>query len=446
MTTAHAPAWTESTAARSLRLAPGRWLAWLAAVLVGYALFGKGFAYIGLPPLFIGEATLVAGLACLLTVRPWQRALAFPGLGLLALLWVWGAACTLPYLGRYGLDAVRDAVLIGYSLIAVAVGGMILAEPARLATLVRWYRAAAPWLLVGVLALFAFERVFRESLPRWPWADVAVIDLKAGDCLVHVAGVLAFWATGLAGRVPVWQVAVMAAAIAAMGSENRGGLVTLLFVLTGCIALRPKATPIRNLLIIVALALGLLLAVDVSVKLPDHDREVSARQVVLNIASIVIEDPATRGLQGTKEWRLNWWGDVINYTCFGEHFWTGKGFGVNLADDDGYQVNDDGSLRSPHNSHLSVLARAGVPGLVLWFAVLASWAWTLLRARQRALLLGQPQWAGLFMFLLLYGGAFLVVASFDVVLEGPMCGLWFWTLYGVGVAAARVHRNEHALR
>src|SRR6478736_3510622 len=38
----------------------------LCYTLAGYALFGKGFAYLGIPPLFIGEIALVLGLCVVL--------------------------------------------------------------------------------------------------------------------------------------------------------------------------------------------------------------------------------------------------------------------------------------------------------------------------------------------------------------------------------------------
>ena len=77
-------------------------------------------------------------------------------------------------------------------------------------------------------------------------------------------------------------------------------------------------------------------------------------------------------LEGTKEFRLRWWSDIINYTINGPYFWTGKGFGINLADDDGFQVYADHSLRAPHNGHIEILARTGVPGLILWILMNAA--------------------------------------------------------------------------
>jgi hypothetical protein len=48
---------------------------------------------------------------------------------------------------------------------------------------------------------------------------------------------------------------------------------------------------------------------------------------------------------------------------------------------------------------------------------------------------------GMFLFLLAYWVAFMVNASFDVFLEGLMGGIWFWTLYGVGLGAMWIYQR-----
>ena len=58
-----------------------------------------------------------------------------------------------------------------------------------------------------------------------------------------------------------------------------------------------------------------------------------------------------------------------------------------------------------------------------------------LSAFVRSRLGGDVRWQGVFFFLLAYWVAFLINASFDVYLEGPMGGMWFWTVWGVGLAA-----------
>ena len=45
--------------------------------------------------------------------------------------------------------------------------------------------------------------------------------------------------------------------------------------------------------------------------------------------------------EGTKQWRLNWWDIIISDTIYGSNFWTGRGFGINLAEADGFAGTGD---------------------------------------------------------------------------------------------------------
>jgi aldehyde:ferredoxin oxidoreductase len=48
---------------------PGLWLGAMCLTLFGYAVLGKGWAYVGYPPIFIGELLLVGGLAAVLGAK-----------------------------------------------------------------------------------------------------------------------------------------------------------------------------------------------------------------------------------------------------------------------------------------------------------------------------------------------------------------------------------------
>ena len=137
---------------------------------------------------------------------------------------------------------------------------------------------------------------------------------------------------------------------------------------------------------------------------------------------------------------MAWWDTIIDYTVNGPYFWTGKGFGINLADADGFQVGDvgtDTSLRAPHNGHMEILARTGVPGFALWFLLNAVWLVTMLRALVRSRRADDLHRAGLLVWLIVFWAAALVNASFDVYLQGPHGGIWFWSVVGLGIALAR---------
>ena len=96
-------------------------------MLAGYALLGKGFAYVGYPPLLIGEVTMVLGLVVIFRSRCGLAMLTtLPSillLALLALVIVRTATC----FGQYGMDAIRDSVIVVYGLYAFIV--VALTEP-----------------------------------------------------------------------------------------------------------------------------------------------------------------------------------------------------------------------------------------------------------------------------------------------------------------------------
>ena len=80
----------------------------------------------------------------------------------------------------------------------------------------------------------------------------------------------------------------------------------------------------------------------------------------------------------------------------------------------------------------------GVPGLVLWVALHAVYGLSLLRAANRARARGDLYWVQILGFVFIYWLAALVNASFDPYLQGPQGGIWFWTIFGVGLAAMRM--------
>src|SRR5262249_39446202 len=128
------------------------------------------------------------------------------------------------------------------------------------------------------------------------------------------------------------------------------------------------------------------------------------------------------------------------------YFWDGKGFGINLADDDGFQVVGEYGppLRSPHNAYMTVLARMGGPGMVLFCGSQVLFGISMILGSLRARRAGAWWWARLDLWILSYWCAFLVNAAFDVYLEGPQGGIWFWCVIGLGIAALETQRRLFA--
>ncbi|MEM8739028.1 MAG: hypothetical protein AAGG38_11210 [Planctomycetota bacterium] len=201
-----------------------RWLALFAVLLAGLAIGGRGFAYIGLPPLFISEVTLLMGGGVLLLQRRWRALTLDPTAVLVVGLLGWTAWRTLPYLGTHGLDAIRDAMLVGYAVAGLVVAGVLVSQPTLLPWLLGKYQRFVKVFLCVMPGLWVVDQAFGASIPGWPWAPhVGIINLKPGDMPVHLGGIAALATLGLfRGRSRGWML-LLFLLVAMTGSVTRGG-------------------------------------------------------------------------------------------------------------------------------------------------------------------------------------------------------------------------------
>lgn len=428
-------------------------------LLFGYAVGSKGFAYLGIANFYIGEMVLAASVT-LFIFSPNFRAVfsSYVALPFFLLAFVCFIR-TAPFIEVFGIFALRDSVLYGYMLFAVLVAGC-LSTPQSVLLSVRTYEYAA---LVAIPAIFAMLLIIGVS--DADLADGSPTQLKPGDTAVHLTGVLAFFLLGLGRRLDsndhswpalLFRVALAATLLIAVlvglwcASLSRGALMSMMLGL-GALFLWGFS---RRLLAWAALAMVLVVIASaiLDIRVATEYREISARQVVANLISVFDVDSASiagsdidmEALGSTASWRLDWWSDIVDYTFFGDLFWTGRGFGPNLATIDGYQVDPDGALRSPHNAHMTFLARAGVPGFMLWVVSQLSFGATLVFCSLRMRRINALGWVRLNVWVMAYWLAALTNASFDVYLEGPQGGIWFWCIIGFGVAL--IHLENRAYR
>lgn len=419
-----------------------RYLLFLGLVLLGYALDGRGFAYLGYPPLYIGEFTMVIGMGVLVCTPGWSRLFQSPPMLALVPLFLLGALHTALDFPTYGVDAIRDAAIYYYAIFAIIVAGLIINDSRRLMLIISMYRRFIPIFLIGIPIVAIVYRFFWNSLPRWPGGDIPMIQEKEGDVMVQLAGIFAFWTAGMVGVVSLGWAALLAANAAVLGVVDRAGLLSFGTAVGIGMVRSPRSALAWRMIGAVVAALVLLWASGLRIEVPGgKGRELSFEQIVLNVTSIT-GSSGREGMDSTKEWRLDWWQDIVADTVYGRHFWWGLGFGVNLADEYGYQVLADHSLRSPHDAHMTILARMGVPGLALWALALFTWIFYIGRAFLRARASRDRGWESIFFFLAVFWIAFLINASFDVYLEGPMGGIWFWCIVGLGAGALWVYERH----
>jgi hypothetical protein len=414
----------------------------LGVLLIAYAFLGRGVAYVGTGSFFIGELVLFLGILAFALNLGHARFGPFQWL-LVAFIAV-GLIRTLPFLGQYGIVALRDAVVWGYALFALAVATTF--DPRWLEHLTRAYRWFIPAFLLWVPVATGLELAFAENLPSWPGAPVAILEVKQGDFAVMLAGIAAFILVGLyedrRGRIPsaaLWALLFLDLAI--VGVVSRGGLLAAVIGVAGALLFVRSSGRLLTAGGIALAGFILLYALNPSLDVGSNQgRTLSFTQLVDNITSVVLD--SDRGnLQGTKEWRLAWWEEIIDYTVDGPYFWTGKGFGINLADDDGFQVLADRSLRAPHNGHMALLARGGVPLVGLWILIQVAFGIGLFRAARRARAAGEERLVMVAAWIFAFWSAALVNMTFDVYLEGPQGGIWFWSVIGLGIVVMDAARR-----
>jgi O-antigen ligase/polysaccharide polymerase Wzy-like membrane protein len=425
---------------------PGdRYLLALSCVLLGYALLGKGFAYFGYRPIFVGELTFIVGLLVLLRSGCLFASFASGPCLLLAATIAWTLSRTLPFVATFGIDALRDSVILMYGGFAFITAALVIEDHRRIDTLVRYYQRFLWVYIPAVPFLFPLGFYFGDQLPTVPGTTVSFILIGAGEVAAHLAGAAVFIFVGFRKPTPVWTLCFIAALIMVSAISRAALLAFVVPVVLAAVALG-KA---RTLAFVSVIGLALLAAsYGVETTFFDHpevrystERRLSSVQLAENVASIF--GRGSEQSESTKEWREKWWRIIADNTLHGPYFWTGRGFGINLAVEDGFgNPHNERPLRSPHNGHMTILARTGVPGLALWLVFLAAWFAAVLRTMVLARRRAQVEWAGLQLFIASYVLSCLINASFDVALEAPMQGIWFWCLIGLGIGMTMIYHYQ----
>lgn len=416
----------------------GKWfLNALSVILLGYAVFGTWFAYLGFPPVYVSEMVLALGVLTVFRYPGMLGAMVTaPLFPLLAAFVVWNAACMIPYLPEYGLDSLRDGAMWGYSAFALIVYGVLTRTPDATGRFIGRFRGFS--VAYGGLFTLGFILVFSGSPFRF-WLA------RTSDTGAFLGGVLSHYL--LAGASRLVPLLALAPAFYGLSASRSAGLATAGALVLATALGRRKG---RALLVNVVLATGVVAFTFLGTGGSGRGGAGSSRNVLSNFASVFAaakENPLeSESSDGTARWRLIWWTKIWDNTVTGEYFWTGRGYGRNIAVEDGFESEKlergDKPLRSPHSGHLNYLARSGVPGAILWVALQITWAGNILIRVLRSSARGSDQWHARFAFLLCFWLALITNAGFSVFLENPVGGIWLWTVFGVGLASMHTFDTE----
>lgn len=403
---------------------------WVIAVYALYLFFNKGISYT-----FLSEVTLLAGIFLVIRERKtfeivWDKRVKILSL-LVVLNFLWMLRGMLQY---PPLDVIRDSFIFNYSFL-ILIPFLYLPRLQEFAekifTLYAWLPLVAS---VSFLLTLLFPSVMQWEL----FGKIPLFEYKRGDLGVQLLVCAVLMLSGKIKLEPRWQIlnyVLIGYLFLVVATLNRGGMLS--FLVGGALfvylnrhtaSLQQYRFSLRYVPLLLVLIAGLYAITRIEDTV--QGRNSGFGQIGQNVASIVDRD-VEGALSGNIIWRLAWWGTILDYTIAGPYFLQGKGLGINLAIDDGIPLEEDGEralLRSPHNFHLTILARYGVPVFLCWILFVAALFRPLFKKGPDEF---APVDAKIFLPIFL---AMLINATFDVALEGPMSAFPFWLLIGIYLA------------
>jgi hypothetical protein len=264
-----------------------------------------------------------------------------------------------------------------------------------------------------------------------PFGGIPILLYKNGDMGVQLLISTLLLLYTFENKTLKWRVLlslVIALDFLILASYSRSGIVAFLASMLCFIYFNKDIqlqSRVRMLIKYLPIILLVVTPIYINIKVAENfqGRAVGLEQIKNNFSSIV-GGTTDATSENNVVWRLVWWAKIIDYSLSSPNFFIGKGLGMNLATDDDIITLDD-SLRSPHNFHLNIMSRFGVLLFMIWMYFLIQ----LLRPLFKKQLQGKRLLIGCIML------AFLLNASFDVFLEGPMGAFPFWTWMGLYLLA-----------
>jgi hypothetical protein len=260
-----------------------------------------------------------------------------------------------------------------------------------------------------------------------PFGGIPILLYKNGDMGVQLLISTLLLLYSFENKTLKWRVLlslVIALDFLILASYSRSGIVSFLASMLCFIYFNKDIqlqARVRLLIKYLPIILLVVTPIYINIKVAENfqGRSVGFEQIKNNFSSIV-GGTTDATSENNVVWRLVWWAKIIDYSLSSPNFFIGKGLGMNLATDDDIITLDD-SLRSPHNFHLNIMSRFGVLIFMIWMYFLIQ----LLKPLFKKQLQGKRLLIGCILL------AFLLNASFDVFLEGPMGAFPFWTWMGL---------------
>ena len=415
------------------------WTGLAGFLLVGYLCMTKSFAYLGLPPLYLGE--MVLGAFLLLKPRvslgTWAgsllRASPLSSVGLALLLFisygVWQLSRGVHGDSSSTLETLKYFVFNYYSMYLFLGIWIGLQAPHFLPNLVRtmaWFHGVYGLMWLAVL------RDMTKVPPFIPGTELSIFGMPAGGA-VAILGLLCFERN----LRSVWLVLALNLAVT-LGMQARA---TWLGLAVGMLAWGLLTRRLGRVVATGVAGLAVLGMIELSGVQLGPGRATSFGEVVGRaIAPINMElakefSPNAKHAAGTVEWREVWWESIwtsVHSRPMLEAFGHGYGFPlISLAPKAAQKDNED--VRTPHNAFYYALGYTGWVGVALFGALQLA----ILRLLWRSFRIANEPAGLVFWF------TFMAMAGFEGSFETPYRAIPFYLLIGMTMAPGLLLRREN---
>jgi hypothetical protein len=427
------------------------WQILLLAALTGYIIPNYGFEnvafHVGGIPIIVSYLLMFASLAlALVSHRHSQlitiRALQEPAMVCLLALLLLSCFHLLLDVPTYGIWAIRDASMFTDGIFLV-LGLLWAMKRNSTMPLVKWL------MVVFVLnLLYGYTLPWGEQLRDWSpkfgvFHQASLLGNYHGTDIYLLAGALfCIFVGNHVVKWPRWTMYVltMAQLFGLAIHQARAmylGLVVILFLLFLVREGRKSAQFI--LLLFVAFVPVLLLSV-LGIEIPGRVGPVNMSFLMQNVRSIVGKEDEAGTAGATIDSRFDWYDQV--FERIGRNPVLGEGFGQPLID---FIEEGGATVRQPHNSSVTVLARLGAVGLAIWVVFHLCLMKRFIHAFRR-----RRYWKGIVSDLVLWLFALYLVCMISISvqpgLEFPSGAVPFYFFVGFTLGLIRSQVPEEELR
>jgi len=414
----------------------------LALLLLGCALLGKGFSYLSpFEPIYIAEVTL---LLCMVgTVLRWlsgDRLVLTVTHGAI-FIWMAVVGCYLfDGFGKFGKLAIRDSAMGYYGLFFFA--AFVLFERERVmkayGTLMRWM------LLFGCIGAVYLMAMSHFGFWSWPLASLALP--QPDTYLPLISGFAATcFVLGAARKKPVFFVLGILATLLLLGNKTAG------VFSFGCVMLFLVTFAKRLELLVAGVTTGVIAVLISAVMISAESKFFEEVIMQSDQVQTVIDIGEAGYVHGsgndtTSDWRVSWWKIIIADTM-AESPMFGMGLGADITGHFTEMIlgisNASEYSRYPHSIIFTVFGRMGFLGLavfLLYFGAILIFA---AKFARRHFVGREIDTNALIVFAVFLGG--LANALVQATYEAPYAAVQHWVCLAYLVAYHRRYGARPAL-